>query len=167
MNIIFTAEMVLRIISMGGIIEYLKHPWNIFDGIMVGGVTLFERAVRFGRNAQHHSCNIRHLSLTASCKVTHFTALLRGSVIEKRYCIPQLVTRPLDCVGATPCCILPAPIQVQPKCSSMPLIACPAPQVIAGYTTFIPMGQGGGSNLEGVRALRALRALRPLRTITR
>jgi hypothetical protein len=42
-------------------------------------------------------------------------------------------------------------------------------QVAAGYTTFIPMGDGGGAGagLEGVRALRALRALRPLRTITR
>jgi hypothetical protein len=40
--------------------------------------------------------------------------------------------------------------------------------VLAGYTTFIPMGSAaGGAGLEGVKALRALRALRPLRTITR
>ena len=38
--------------------------------------------------------------------------------------------------------------------------------VLAGYTTFIPMGENS-SGLNGVKALRALRALRPLRTITR
>lgn len=40
--------------------------------------------------------------------------------------------------------------------------------VLAGYTTFIPMGSSTDSaGLNGVKALRALRALRPLRTITR
>ena len=38
--------------------------------------------------------------------------------------------------------------------------------VLAGYTTFIPMGSGS-SNTGAIRALRALRALRPLRTIAR
>jgi hypothetical protein len=38
--------------------------------------------------------------------------------------------------------------------------------VAAGYTQFIPMGDGEGGT-GGIRALRALRALRPLRTITR
>lgn len=65
--------MVLRIISMGGILQYLRHPWNAFDCVMV----------------------------------------------------------------------------------------------LAGYTTFIPMGDSNSAGLEGVKALRALRALRPLRTITR
>lgn len=65
--------MLLRIISMGGLLHYLHHPWNAFDCVMV----------------------------------------------------------------------------------------------LAGYTTFIPMGGAGSAGLEGVKALRALRALRPLRTITR
>jgi len=73
LNVAFTVEMILRIISMGGIRAYLHHPWNAFDCVMV----------------------------------------------------------------------------------------------LAGYTTFIPMGGEDSSGLEGVKALRALRALRPLRTITR
>lgn len=65
--------MILRIISMGGLFAYLRHPWNMFDCVMV----------------------------------------------------------------------------------------------LAGYTTFIPIGDSNSAGLEGVKALRALRALRPLRTITR
>eukprot|EP00775_Hariotina_reticulata_P006841 gene6841-7059_t len=42
LNIAFTVEMVLRILSMGSLISYLSHPWNAFDGLMVlAGYTTF------------------------------------------------------------------------------------------------------------------------------
>lgn len=42
LNVSFTIEMVLRIISMGGIFQYLHHPWNVFDCVMVlAGYTTF------------------------------------------------------------------------------------------------------------------------------
>jgi hypothetical protein len=34
-NIVFTAEMMLRILSVGSLYGYLRNPWNIFDAIMV------------------------------------------------------------------------------------------------------------------------------------
>jgi hypothetical protein len=42
LNIAFTVEMVLRILSIGGILAYLRHPWNSFDCVMVlAGYTTF------------------------------------------------------------------------------------------------------------------------------
>lgn len=42
LNVCFSIEMVLRILSMGGVFAYLSHPWNIFDAAMVGaGYTTF------------------------------------------------------------------------------------------------------------------------------
>jgi hypothetical protein len=42
LNVAFSIEMILRIISMGGILQYLSHPWNVFDCIMVlAGYTTF------------------------------------------------------------------------------------------------------------------------------
>lgn len=42
LNIAFTIEMLLRIVSMGGILSYLHHPWNAFDCVMVlAGYTMF------------------------------------------------------------------------------------------------------------------------------
>lgn len=42
LNVAFTVEMILRIISMGGILHYLHHPWNAFDCVMVlAGYTTF------------------------------------------------------------------------------------------------------------------------------
>lgn len=41
-NAVFTVEMVLRMISLGGVWAYLKHPWNMFDFFMVvAGYTAF------------------------------------------------------------------------------------------------------------------------------
>lgn len=34
-NIIFTVEMLLRMLAAGGPIAYLKVPWNVFDFAMV------------------------------------------------------------------------------------------------------------------------------------
>ncbi|WIA28050.1 hypothetical protein OEZ86_010635 [Tetradesmus obliquus] len=42
LNIAFTVEMVLRILSIGGVLAYLRHPWNSFDCVMVlAGYTTF------------------------------------------------------------------------------------------------------------------------------
>jgi hypothetical protein len=42
LNVAFTVEMLLRIISMGGVLHYLSHPWNAFDCLMVlAGYTTF------------------------------------------------------------------------------------------------------------------------------
>eukprot|EP00882_Tetradesmus_deserticola_P014154 GHRQ01015045.1.p3 GENE.GHRQ01015045.1~~GHRQ01015045.1.p3 ORF type:complete len:185 (+),score=49.55 GHRQ01015045.1:387-941(+) len=42
LNIAFTVEMVLRILSIGGVLAYLRHPWNAFDCVMVlAGYTTF------------------------------------------------------------------------------------------------------------------------------
>jgi hypothetical protein len=42
LNVAFTVEMFLRIVSMGSVISYLSHPWNAFDGLMVlAGYTTF------------------------------------------------------------------------------------------------------------------------------
>ncbi|WIA07983.1 hypothetical protein OEZ85_007455 [Tetradesmus obliquus] len=42
LNIAFTVEMVLRILSIGGVLAYLHHPWNSFDCVMVlAGYTTF------------------------------------------------------------------------------------------------------------------------------
>jgi hypothetical protein len=42
LNIAFTVEMVLRILSIGGVLAYLWHPWNTFDCVMVlAGYTTF------------------------------------------------------------------------------------------------------------------------------
>lgn len=35
LNSLFSAEMVLRMLSVGGVLAYLRHPWNAFDGAMV------------------------------------------------------------------------------------------------------------------------------------
>jgi hypothetical protein len=37
LNIIFTAEMLLRVLALGGPFVYLSQPWNVFDSIMVSG----------------------------------------------------------------------------------------------------------------------------------
>jgi Ion transport protein len=34
-NIVFTVEMLLRIVSLGGVYSYLSNPWNMFDATMV------------------------------------------------------------------------------------------------------------------------------------
>lgn len=34
-NIVFTVEMVLRIVSLGSVYSYLSNPWNLFDAVMV------------------------------------------------------------------------------------------------------------------------------------
>ncbi|KXZ54857.1 hypothetical protein GPECTOR_4g929 [Gonium pectorale] len=34
-NALFTAEMLLRIVALGGPLAYLRHPWNVFDAAMV------------------------------------------------------------------------------------------------------------------------------------
>ncbi|GMH39581.1 hypothetical protein BSKO_07479 [Bryopsis sp. KO-2023] len=42
LNIMFTVEMLVRIIGGTGVAGYLKEPWNLFDGIMVlAGYTAF------------------------------------------------------------------------------------------------------------------------------
>lgn len=42
LNAAFTIEMILRILSLGGVLQYLSHPWNAFDGVMVlAGYTTF------------------------------------------------------------------------------------------------------------------------------
>jgi hypothetical protein len=35
LNAVFTAEMLLRIAAAGGVVEYLREPWNVFDSVMV------------------------------------------------------------------------------------------------------------------------------------
>lgn len=35
LNFAFTIEMVMRMVALGGVLEYLKHAWNIFDCLMV------------------------------------------------------------------------------------------------------------------------------------
>jgi hypothetical protein len=72
-------------------------------------------------------------------------------------------------VGLTGCCL--RPFRIISAGSLLAYIRVPwnafdCVMVAAGYTQFIPMGDGGGGT-GGIRALRALRALRPLRTITR
>ena len=34
-NIVFTVEMLLRIVSLGSVYSYLSNPWNLFDAVMV------------------------------------------------------------------------------------------------------------------------------------
>lgn len=34
-NVVFTVEMLLRIVSVGSIFSYLGNPWNLFDAVMV------------------------------------------------------------------------------------------------------------------------------------
>lgn len=34
-NVVFTVEMFLRIVSLGGVHNYLSNPWNMFDAFMV------------------------------------------------------------------------------------------------------------------------------------
>ncbi|KXZ54859.1 hypothetical protein GPECTOR_4g931 [Gonium pectorale] len=34
-NALFTAEMLLRIVALGGPLAYLRYPWNVFDAAMV------------------------------------------------------------------------------------------------------------------------------------
>lgn len=42
LNILFTVEMVVRIIGGTGLAGYLREPWNLFDGVMVlAGYTAF------------------------------------------------------------------------------------------------------------------------------
>lgn len=42
LNCLFTAEMIIRIIALGGITEYLSSTWNLFDALMVfAGYTVF------------------------------------------------------------------------------------------------------------------------------
>lgn len=42
LNAAFTVEMILRILSLGGVFAYLSHPWNAFDCVMVlAGYTTF------------------------------------------------------------------------------------------------------------------------------
>jgi hypothetical protein len=42
LNSIFTLEMVLRMMALGGVFSYLSHPWNLFDAVMVfAGYTVF------------------------------------------------------------------------------------------------------------------------------
>lgn len=35
LNFAFTGEMILRMVALGGVLKYLKHPWNSFDCTMV------------------------------------------------------------------------------------------------------------------------------------
>lgn len=98
------------------------------------------------------------------------TASSRGTCLTLSWC-----AKGAQSLGArrwtgrhTGACIMRATSRAQTRLhSTRPSAACMHRQIGAGYTTFIPMGSGGGEGLEGVRALRALRALRPLRTITR
>jgi hypothetical protein len=42
LNSLFTVEMIIRIIALGGITEYLASTWNLFDALMVfAGYTVF------------------------------------------------------------------------------------------------------------------------------
>lgn len=42
LNAIFTMEMLLRVVALGGPLAYLSQPWNVFDGAMVAaGYTTF------------------------------------------------------------------------------------------------------------------------------
>ena len=34
-NVVFTIEMLLRIVAVGGPLQYVKRAWNVFDGAMV------------------------------------------------------------------------------------------------------------------------------------
>jgi hypothetical protein len=34
-NVVFTAEMLLRILALGSVYSYLRNPWNMFDAMMV------------------------------------------------------------------------------------------------------------------------------------
>lgn len=34
-NIVFTVEMLLRIVSLGNFYSYISNPWNMFDAAMV------------------------------------------------------------------------------------------------------------------------------------
>jgi hypothetical protein len=41
-NFVFTAEMILRVLAVGGILPHFRNPWNVFDAVMVcAGYTQF------------------------------------------------------------------------------------------------------------------------------
>lgn len=89
-NVAFTAEMLLRIISVGSVIAYLAKPWNLFDSLMVAaGYTTFIPA------AGNSTAGVRALRAMRALRplrtITRFESL-RSIVVCFLEAVPLLVS---------------------------------------------------------------------------
>ncbi|KAF8072369.1 NaCP60E [Scenedesmus sp. PABB004] len=89
LNVAFTVEMVLRILSMGGLFAYLRHPWNAFDCVMVlAGYTTFIPAAGAGLEGVKALRALRALRPLRT--ITRFAAL-RSIVVCFLEAVPLLL----------------------------------------------------------------------------